>query len=215
MDIGEMIRVRRLELGLTLEEVGKAVSVGKSTVKKWENGSIANMGRDKISTLAGILEVDPVLFITDESNINFPPPRSTTDYTTFPVIGEIAAGYDNIAIEEWDGDVIDIPNTYLKSREKSEFFVLRVKGESMYPLYQDGDKVLILKCSSLDYSGQIGAVLYDDELTTIKRVEYDEKHNWVKLVPINPNVPPITIKGERCEHCRILGIPKLLIREIN
>ena len=41
MKIGEFIKRRREELGLTLEEVGVAVGVGKSTVKKWETGFIS------------------------------------------------------------------------------------------------------------------------------------------------------------------------------
>lgn len=41
-EIGNLIYNRRKELGLTLEEVGKAVGVSKSTVKKWENGFISN-----------------------------------------------------------------------------------------------------------------------------------------------------------------------------
>ena len=36
----------------------------------------------------------------------------------------------------------------------------------------------------------------------------------MRLVPLNPNYPPVTIEGERLEHCRILGIPRLLIRRI-
>lgn len=59
-DIGNLIYNRRKELGLTLEEVGNAVGVSKSTVKKWENGFISNMRRDKIEKLAKILEVSPV-----------------------------------------------------------------------------------------------------------------------------------------------------------
>lgn len=51
---------RRKELGLTLEDVGKAVGVGKSTVKKWETGFIENMKRDKIAKLAEILKVSPL-----------------------------------------------------------------------------------------------------------------------------------------------------------
>lgn len=47
-DIGNLIYNRRKELGLTLEEVGNAVGVSKSTVKKWENGFISNMRRDKM-----------------------------------------------------------------------------------------------------------------------------------------------------------------------
>ncbi len=63
-NIGKIIHSRRTSLGLTLEEVGQAVGVGKSTVKKWEDGFISNMKRDKIALLASILQVSPVTFIT-------------------------------------------------------------------------------------------------------------------------------------------------------
>ena len=59
-EIGNLIRNRRKELGLTLEEVGNAVGVSKSTVKKWEDGYISNMRRDKIQSLAAILQINPV-----------------------------------------------------------------------------------------------------------------------------------------------------------
>lgn len=65
MQIGKIIEARRKELGFSLEEVGKAVGVGKSTVKKWESGAIANMRRDKIALLADKLKLDPALFIDD------------------------------------------------------------------------------------------------------------------------------------------------------
>ena len=51
---------RRKELNLTLEDVGKAVGVSKSTVKKWESGFIKNMRRDKIILLAKTLKVSPI-----------------------------------------------------------------------------------------------------------------------------------------------------------
>lgn len=70
MEIGKLINKKRLELGLTLEEVGNAVGVSKSTVKKWEDGYISNMKRDKISELAKILHLDPVSLITGEENVN-------------------------------------------------------------------------------------------------------------------------------------------------
>lgn len=64
MNIGKMIHNRRTQLGLTLEELGNKVGVGKSTVQKWENGFISNMRRDKIALLASALEISPVSFIT-------------------------------------------------------------------------------------------------------------------------------------------------------
>lgn len=62
MELFEKIKARRLELGLTLEDVGNIVGVGKSTVRKWETGNIADMKRDKIALLAKALKVSP-LFI--------------------------------------------------------------------------------------------------------------------------------------------------------
>ena len=65
-EIGNKIYQRRKELGLTLEEVGNAVGVGKSTVRRWENGMIKNMGRDKIAALARVLKMNPVEFVPME-----------------------------------------------------------------------------------------------------------------------------------------------------
>lgn len=60
MEAGEVIRKRRKELGLTLEQVANQVGVGKSTVRKWETGLIKNMRRDKISALSKVLGVSPI-----------------------------------------------------------------------------------------------------------------------------------------------------------
>ena len=59
MDFYEKIKVLRKQRGLTLQAVGDLVGVGKSTVRKWENGDIKNMGRDKIELLAKALGVEP------------------------------------------------------------------------------------------------------------------------------------------------------------
>lgn len=63
MKIGDIIKSRRLALGLTLEDVGARVGVGKSTVRKWEIGLIENMRRDKIAKLAEVLEIDPNILV--------------------------------------------------------------------------------------------------------------------------------------------------------
>ena len=73
-DIGKKIFQRRKALKLTLEEVGRAVGVGKSTVQRWENGQIRNMGRDKISALARVLQMNPVEFVPGSEEIK-PLPR--------------------------------------------------------------------------------------------------------------------------------------------
>lgn len=53
------IRTLRTKHNMTLEDVAKGVGVGKSTVRKWETGMIANMRRDKIAALAKTLHTTP------------------------------------------------------------------------------------------------------------------------------------------------------------
>ena len=59
MDIGDKIKQLREQKGMTLEELGNKVGVGKSTVRKWETGMIANMRRDKIKKVADALDTSP------------------------------------------------------------------------------------------------------------------------------------------------------------
>ena len=76
LDIGKHINKRRTELELTLEDVGNAVGVSKSTVKKWEDGFISNMKRDKIAELAKVLKLNPVSLITGEETV-----ENTSDHS--------------------------------------------------------------------------------------------------------------------------------------
>jgi transcriptional regulator with XRE-family HTH domain len=57
--MAQRIKALRQEKGLTLEQVAAVVGVGKSTVRKWETGMIANMRRDKIADLAKALGTTP------------------------------------------------------------------------------------------------------------------------------------------------------------
>lgn len=69
MDMGQKIKVLREKKGMTLEELGNEVGVGKSTVRKWETGMIANMRRDKISKLAKALNVEPSYLMGWDDNL--------------------------------------------------------------------------------------------------------------------------------------------------
>lgn len=209
MQIGDKIKKRREELGMS--QMDLALKVGftsRSAITKVEK-NINGVTGTKVEQFAKALNTTPsYLMGWDETT------DTTDDFALFPVIGDIAAGYDKIAVEDWQGETVCIPNYYLKGRSKEDFLVLCVKGDSMYPTYQDGDKVLILRQNSLDYSGQIGAVIYDD-CTTLKKVEYKKGEDWLKLIPVNPVYPPKRIENEELERCIVLGVPKLLIREIN
>ena len=58
-DMSKRIYNLRKEQNKTLEDIATVVGVGKSTVRKWETGMIANMRRDKIAKLAEALNTTP------------------------------------------------------------------------------------------------------------------------------------------------------------
>ena len=59
MNIGERIKARRNEIGLTLKEVAEKLGVKDATVQRYESGSIKNMKYETIASLAEILNVSP------------------------------------------------------------------------------------------------------------------------------------------------------------
>lgn len=71
-NMGQKIKELRQQRGMTLEQVANIVGVGKSTVRKWETGMIANMKRDKIATLAQALGTTPAYLMgwQDEDDEN-------------------------------------------------------------------------------------------------------------------------------------------------
>lgn len=74
---------------MTLEELGLKVGVGKSTVRKWETGQIANMRRDKIASLADALNVSPSYLMGWEDEINVDMDMKNNSSNTSDNIGNI------------------------------------------------------------------------------------------------------------------------------
>lgn len=73
-ELGNRIKNRRLELGLTLKEVAKLVGVASSTIQRYENGSIDNPKLPVLQAIASALNVNPVWLAKEEApmevNIN-------------------------------------------------------------------------------------------------------------------------------------------------
>lgn len=63
MNLGGLLRQKRKEKGLTLEQVGKIIGVSKNTVSKYERNMIANIGRSKVIALSKLLDIPTVTFI--------------------------------------------------------------------------------------------------------------------------------------------------------
>ena len=61
MTMGDIIRIKRNELGLSQEELGEKLDpkVNRAAVNKWETGLVENIKRSHIGQLSKIFEITP------------------------------------------------------------------------------------------------------------------------------------------------------------
>ena len=77
--MADKIKKLRISQNMTLEDVAQKVGVGKSTVRKWETGMIANMRRDKIAVLAEALNTTPAYLMGWEDDVPLVVEQSDAD----------------------------------------------------------------------------------------------------------------------------------------
>lgn len=59
MGMAERIKKRRIELGLTQEELGEKIGLQKSAIAKYENGRVENIKRSVILSMSSALQCNP------------------------------------------------------------------------------------------------------------------------------------------------------------
>lgn len=88
MEIKELLKARRLEKNLTLDEVAHMVGVSAPTISRWESGDIANMRRDKIVKLAQALDISPAVIMGLDNEESDNTKNTSRKGVIFMTIGE-------------------------------------------------------------------------------------------------------------------------------
>lgn len=199
-ELGKRLKKSRLELDLTLKELGKMVNLHESTIKRYEDGEIKTLDIEKIKEFSKALKINPVYLLGWEDVGEY------NNSIMVPVYGDIPAGVPLEAIEDIQGHE-DIPINWFKGDRG--FIALKVKGDSMYPKYLDGDVVIIQLQPDCE-SGQDCACYINGYNATLKTIY--KRPGKIELRPLNPNYPPETFNhpGE----VEILGIVKELRRRL-
>lgn len=224
MTIGEFISNFCKEHGLSQRAFASRCGLSHGYIAFLVKGRNPNTGEPivpQLETLKQIaggmgLTLEELFLAVDDLDVDISrsEPTVATDVVTFPILGEVAAHYDHAGEPDVLQDSVEIPAKYLRGRPASDYFVLRVVGDSMYPDYKNGDLVLVLKTPTLQRSGQIG-VIQNKENAALKKIEYVMGEDWLKLVPLNREYPEQVVTGADLEEWRVRGIPRLVIREIN
>ena len=193
--IGDRIKTIRQDWDLSAEEFADIIESTKENVESWEEG-LFDPNDEQIKRIANAFDISIDILLSDNilmlNNLR-PRLRLGKKSIKIPVLGDVAAGIpieaitDVLDYEEISPDLV---------KDGSEFFALRIKGDSMEPKISDGDVVIVRKQEDVD-SGQIAIVCVNGEYATCKKVM--KQSEGILLQPLNPSFTPTFYTTEDIE----------------
>ena len=214
--VGARLKQARELRHITLEEAGKKVDVHKSTVLRWENGETEKIKLPIIETLASYYNVNPVWLMGYDVPMENTEdmlkkigaiPLSEIETTKIPVLGKVKAGYNYLAQE----NIIDYIAFNIDGADKENYYALYVIGDSMEPLFDDGDIVIVHKQDDFN-NGDNCVILINGDEATIKKVY--KGTTGIKLQAVNPYYPPRIFTEEEIRDLpvKVIGVVEKSIR---
>lgn len=192
--IYDRIKARRLELGLTVEELAQQLGYkDKSSISKIENGK-ADIPQAKVELFARALRTTTAYLMGVDGPALPPGCEPMPPMRQVPLVGRIACGMPILAEQNIEG-MISVPEGWRAD------FVLTCRGDSMAPLILDGDLVAVRSQPEVE-NGEIAVVRIDDE-ATLKKVNFDG--TTMVLQPLNPAYPLMTYTGAALADVHIVG----------
>lgn len=203
MTIGEYIKARRKELGLSAEQVAEECGVNATTVYRWENGAIGDIPASKISLLAKILRISPLTILEDHVQVALPNPEKVRTIAVYDVI---SCGTGLFTDDEII-DFVSLPVSILPNKT-AEYFAQYADGDSMINAgIKPGDLVVFKRQSTIE-NGEIGCFCIDENISTCKR--FSKKGGSIFLLPANDDYQPIVIEPEN-HAFKVVGVKAVVI----
>ena len=204
---GQRLKALRAVHQISQKDLASQLFVSPQAVGKWEREE-ATPNPETVRKLSELFDVSADYLLGREMSPNASPASHTL---RVPVLGVIQAGVPMDAIE----DILDweeIPAAWATGDR--QYFGLRVRGDSMYPRYLDGDTVILQKETTCE-SGDDCAVLVNGSEATLKQVMI-KGDGSLELRPTNPAYPPRTYSPAEIESIpvQIIGVVVELRRKI-
>lgn len=213
--IGDKIRERRIELGMTQSQIAELTGIKKNTISNYEN-NVSAPNENNIFKLMEVLKCDAnYLFEWDkveEFRLTLEEKNHIKKYRTLDEYGKEAVDkildveYNRCANNETsETNIIELPFSLLKASAgtgewldeeqldkisvtdtpmaRKADIVIEVDGDSMIPVFNNGDKVLVRLQPAVEI-GEIGIFIIDN-------MGYIKKYANDRLVSLNPNYDDI------------------------
>jgi repressor LexA len=135
MEFGERLKELRERAGLSQDALASELNKSKSLISMYESGKRIPPYETQ-ELIADFFNVG-LDYLMGRENVYLT--LNTSKPQRIPVLGSVPAGIPLEAIE----DIVDYEEIPESMSRSGEFFGLRVNGESMVPVFNDGDTVII------------------------------------------------------------------------
>lgn len=184
MEMKDIIKSRRLELGLTQQELANLCHADRTTVGKWESGDIVNIKRDKLQLLSKALNISHLALLGAEEYV---PCK----------IDEILI-YDTIYGDTFGNQITKIKNPY--PDKEGQFFGIQVA----HPIFFNGYYFAIFNKKAKVNSGDIVAVSLNGNEAMIRKLYIVDK-DIVALRPVTEEGEVVTLVNNEIKGMNVIG----------
>lgn len=213
MELGDKVKQRRTELGLSQGELAERMGYSsRSSINKIENGRAVS--QKIIARLAEALNVSiPYLMSWEEEEDKqkcergnlLSPERLQIHLNTVPVYDPISCGTGKW-VDEQPVDYLGVPDTMVS--KACHYFANPAYGDSMEPRILNGDYIVFEQTESID-PGCIGAFSLNGEYFCKRFKKLPDGSMW--LFSENPRYEPIPI--QKYDDFRVLGKYRMRMTE--
>lgn len=184
--------------GITSYQLAKDTGIPQQSLSHWKVGR-STPKIERLQIIADYLGVS-LEYLTGVQSTITKTEKLTKKPTKVPVVGAVPAGIPIEAIE----DILDYEEIDEETAKKGEYFGLKIKGNSMYPLIMEDDVVIVRKQEMIE-SGQVAIVMVNGDEATCKKVII--KDGGIMLIGHNPEFTPLYYSAEEVETkpVRIIG----------
>ena len=196
----------RIKLALSLKNLTQAdlcrmTEISKSTMSQYLSGKY-EPSQLKTEIIARALNVNEAWLM------GYDVPMDRTSHlrkkgVKIPVLGEVIAGVPIEAIE----DILDYEEISEDMAAKGEHFALKVKGDSMEPVFYAGDIVIVRQQPTAD-SGDIVIAFVNGDESTFKKLKLTD--GGLMLIPANSAYEPMYYTRKQIDTLPVSIIGKVV-----
>lgn len=148
--IGQRIKDRRKELGITLQEIAEDIKVNKSTIQRYESGKIKDIKNPIINSIASCLSVNPLWLLGEAEHKTHSPDYEQSTHLMNMYFRSIVNWTDDSSFNENESTII-----------REHFYDLLLRYKNIVEAYSNANR-------SWKVSGESFKKLYEDKYTDLE-----------------------------------------------